>query len=76
MKLKKSEYLQLVGLLALAPKHNDALREIEEAICTIVKVEEANTGGHCGDAVYSGYTADELLKKLKAAYGDKAPTKP
>lgn len=63
MKLKRSDYLQIVGLLALAPRHNQALREIEEAICKIVG-EEPNTGSHVGDAVYCNYDADKLLKKL------------
>lgn len=63
MKLKRNEYLQIVGLLALAPRHNDTLRDIEAAICKIVG-EKPNDGGHVGDAVYSGYTADEMLEKI------------
>lgn len=72
MKLKRNEYLQVVGLLAIAPKHNEALRDIEEAICKIVKVEKPGDCGHVSDAVFSGYSADELLRKLEARYGKKA----
>lgn len=63
MKLKRSEYLKLCGLLSLCPAHNKALREIEAAVCNITG-ENPFTGTHSGDAVYSDYTADELLEKL------------
>ena len=65
MKIKRNEYLQVVGLLALASTHAKALRDIEEAICKIVG---ETPGGHVGDAIYSNptYTADELLKKVAA----------
>lgn len=75
LKLKKDDYLKLVGLLALAPQHNKALKDIEAAICDIVKVEKPNEGGHCGDAVYSEYSADELLEKLAYAEERKAKAK-
>ena len=69
MKLKRSEYLQVVGLLALASTHNQALWDIEEAICKIVG-EKPNTGSHVGDALYSHpvYSADDLLSKLSAQH--------
>lgn len=67
MKLKRSEYLQVVGLLALASTYNQALWDIEGAICKIVG-EKPNTGSHVGDAIYSRpvYSADDLLSKLSA----------
>jgi hypothetical protein len=65
MKLKKDDYLKVVGLLALAPAHNKALADIEAALCRILG-EKPNTGSHVGDAVYSNYTADTLLEKLTA----------
>jgi hypothetical protein len=67
MKLKRTEYLQVVGLLALAPRHNQALKDIEEAIAAVVG-EEPDGGyyGHVSDAVYNGYSADKLLAKLGA----------
>lgn len=65
MKLKRDDYLKLTGLLALAPAHNKALRDIEAAICKITG-DKPNSGSHSGDAVYCNYTADELLEKLAA----------
>lgn len=75
MKLKRGEYLQVVGLLALAPQHNQALNDIRRAICEIVKVEKYEDCGHVGDAVYCEYSADELLRKLDVVYGKKAKRK-
>lgn len=67
MKLKRSEYHQLVGLLVLASRHQRALDEILEAVGDVVKEpHDRLRDGHCSDAVYSGYTADELLRKLAA----------
>lgn len=67
MKLKRNEYLQVTGLLALAAMHNRALHDIEAAICKIV-VEKPFDGGHVGDAIYSWpvYSADDLLRKIDA----------
>jgi len=65
MKLKRSEYLQLVGLLALSQTQVKMLNEIEVAICEIIG-EKPGGGGHSMDAIYSNYTADELLKKVQA----------
>lgn len=65
MKLKKTDYIKLVGLLALAPQHNRALDDIHRAVCEIVG-EDPDDCGHASDAVFSGYSADELLRKLAA----------
>jgi hypothetical protein len=67
IKLKKEDRIKLVGLLALAPQHNRALRDIERAICDIVKVEKYGDAGHVCDAIYSEYDVDTLLDKLAAA---------
>lgn len=65
MKLKRSQYLQVVGLLALASTHRKAMEDIEASICAIVG-EKPNTGSHVGDAVYSGHDADTLIEHLTA----------
>ena len=67
MKLKRSEYLQVVGLLALASRHGQEMNDIEEAICKIVG-EKPFTGSHVGDAIYARpvYSADDLLSRLSA----------
>lgn len=64
-KLKRSEYLKLNGLLHLAHKYSAILRDIEEEMCRITG-EDPQEGGHTGDAIYSDYTVDQLLRKLKA----------
>ena len=71
MKLKKDDHLKLVGLLALATQHKKALDDIGRAICDIVKVEKWEDGGHVTDAIYAGYSADELLRELDAAEANK-----
>ncbi len=60
--INQSEYLQLMGLLVLAKRHNDALNQIVDAVRAITGEEDDM--GHSSDAVYSDYSADELLKKL------------
>lgn len=65
MKLKRSEYLQLVGLLALAQTYVRQVNEIEQAVCKIVG-EKPDAMGHSGDAIWSNYTADTLLEKVAA----------
>jgi len=63
-KITKKEYLQIVGLLALAEKHMNATEDIEEALREIVGEKEKY--GHCGDAVIDKElrNANSLLKKL------------
>lgn len=58
--ISQSEYLQLVGLLTLAARHNERLSEIEEAACKLVGEQP---GGHVTDAVYGAYdrTPEQLL---------------
>lgn len=65
--ITRSEYLQLLGLDALARKHNAALHDILEAMEEITG--EAGTDrageGHCADLVWSeNLTVDEQLPKL------------
>jgi len=60
--IKKTEYLQLVGLLSLAEMHNGKLRDILKAVLEITG--ESEDHGHGGDSVYSDFSADDLIKKL------------
>ena len=67
MKLKRSEYLQVVGLLALASTHSKALEDIEAAICKLVgEKPHEGAGEHVGDAIYAPYTADQMLERIDA----------
>lgn len=61
MTITRQQYWQTVGLLTLAEQHICACEQIEKALLVITK---GDTSGHIGDAVYSSYTADELLSKL------------
>lgn len=65
MKLKRNEYLQLVGLLAVAQTHVRMVNDIEKAICKIVG-EKPDGMGHSCDAIWSNYSADTLLEKVAA----------
>lgn len=61
--ISKTEYVTLVGLLALAKEHNQQLNTILSAVAKITE-EKNELGGHTGDAVYGSMSANELLKKL------------
>jgi len=63
-KITKKEYLQIVGLLALADKHMNMMSDIEDTLRNIVGEEDEC--GHCGDAIIDKglRNADSLLKKL------------
>lgn len=61
-KISQAEYLQLVGFLSLAKKHNEWLKNIAKGVRDIVGEKEE--GGHADDAVYCDYSADEMLSKL------------
>ena len=76
MKLKRAEYLQVVGLLALAERHLKMLNDIEESICKVVGVPYRDgAGDHVGDAIYSEYSADEMLEKINYALKREAKAK-
>lgn len=60
--ISKSEYLQLVGLLTLASQHERAMEDIRTAALQITG--ETDDCGHTCDAIWNGYSADELLGKL------------
>lgn len=61
-KITNNQYLQIVGLLTLSREN----LKVVENITKILKVitGEKEDWGHCSDAIYEDYTADELLKKL------------
>jgi hypothetical protein len=56
------EKLQLIGLLTLAKSGNERQQDILKAVLAITG--ETDELGHSSDAVYSDYTADELLERL------------
>ena len=51
----------VTGLLAVAKYQYRALKETQDALAALLKEDEY---GHCFDAVYEGYSAKVLLKKL------------
>jgi len=61
--ITENEKLQLMGLLVLAKRHNDALKDIVASVRKIIGQE--GDRGHCDDAVYCDYSVDELLDKME-----------
>lgn len=70
--ISRNEFYQLAGLLALAERHEKALKDLERAALAIVQevdhkgdVIDVWGGGHTGDSIYGGAnTAEGLLKVL------------
>jgi hypothetical protein len=60
--ITENENMQLIGLLVLAKAGNERMKDILKAVMAITG--ETEDCGHSSDAVYSDYTADELMEKL------------
>ena len=60
--ITENEKLQLIGLLVLAQAGNERMKDILKAVMAITG--ETDNCGHSSAAVYSDYTAEELLEKL------------
>lgn len=78
----KEQYLQLVGLLALAKVHNARLLDITESAKQVLEVtpEDANVHGvgdpdHINDAVYCEYPVEKMLQKLGVSLPRQAKVK-
>ena len=72
VKVSKSDRLKLEGLLAMARRHNAALKEIEGAAAEILREpEDEDYYGTVSDAVYCDYSVETLLRKLAASRGSK-----
>ncbi len=61
--ITRSDYLQLIGLFALARDHLAALREIERVACAITG-DEPGAGTHTTDAVWGEEDLAHLLDVL------------
>lgn len=61
--ITQTEYVQIVGLLAIAKRHMRTIEDIEKALREIIG--QTGDNGHCGDAIFCNYTADELLEKME-----------
>ena len=74
-RITKQQYWQITGLLALAATTRSRLEYIESSIRSVLEVgkfDEGTSSGvgdpqHIGDAIYSGYSPDQLLGKLGIA---------
>ena len=56
--------ISVYGLLALAKQHKEIADQCEAALQQIVEPDlEDPWGGHSGDAIWSEYSAEELLRK-------------
>ena len=65
-KITKGEYLQVVGLFALAKKHHRDLVNIEYEIAHILKEKgEYSSYGHISDDLWGGeFNVDDLLRRM------------
>jgi len=80
--ITRSEFYQLAGLLVLAKRHEDALKELEKAALEITQEVDLTTGkrieswggGHTGDSIYGGeHSAEGLLKVLGLEIAEDGP---
>ena len=64
--IRKSQYLMVVGLFALAENHYKSLLEIEKSIAEILgEKEEFGSYGHISDSIWGGErNVDDILKKM------------
>lgn len=60
--ITKAQHLQLVGLLALAKRHNERLDDIRRAVAEIIREEDDH--GHASDIVYGDRDLDDGLRIL------------
>jgi hypothetical protein len=66
-----AQYLQLIGLMAVAERHNVQLKEIEKAVEEIVLSPDADhdhvehVRGHVSDLTYGSRGVDEFLRILE-----------
>ncbi len=65
-KITKGEYLQVVGLMALAKKHHRDLVNIEFEVARILKEKgEYSNYGHISDDIWCGeFDVDKLLRRM------------
>ena len=62
--IHRNEYLQIIGLLALASQYRETVQDIQGALAKWLHVEPR---GHGSDAIGEGYDADRLLELLLAS---------
>lgn len=60
--ISRSQYQQLLGLLALVQQHNQALNEIKQALISLLGPEEDTDW--IGEAVYGEADEQRLLQRL------------
>lgn len=68
--ISRSQHLQLVGILTLAKRYRELMDDLTRAALSITK--EGEECGHTNDAIWSDYTADELLERLHITVKDDA----
>jgi hypothetical protein len=65
--ITRTEYLTLVGLFALLPRHKEAIQDIERAAAHIVgeAVDEGGYAGRVSDMTWdTNASADALLRQM------------
>lgn len=64
MKITRSEYLQLTGIVALAERYSKMLGDLCEAAYEITKEEHDHGSGHTSDVVWGCRELDDALRIL------------
>lgn len=70
--ITKNQYVQLVGLLAIATKHYAMINQCEAAFTEITG--EGDTAGHGMDILCGSRELDDGLRILGITVADSAPT--
>jgi hypothetical protein len=58
-----ADFLKLQGLLVIGNRHYKIVDSVTRCISEILGEDYDNRGGHASDAVWEGYSAEELLRK-------------
>lgn len=73
-KITRAEYLQLIGLLALAENYSRRMIEVQKSVAELLQInEESSEHGHVSDVIWDDGSrdADLVLRKLKIEVGSR-----
>ena len=71
--ISREEYQQICGLLYLAAVKSKEMSEISKSLREITREKDDN--GHCSDATYCDYSAEDLMDRLNLVVDKKKRTK-
>ena len=71
MNISKDDYYKVIGLLVIGKDYVKKSEDVIVALRNLLKDEDDS--GHCSDALYCDYTADELLERLGITIEEEPP---